>query len=56
MGEEHKRFTISVDPALEKELNIVKQKNYDNVTENAMICDLITRGIQAADKEYPNKA
>lgn len=51
MSEEQQQFIITVDPALEKELNMVKQKNYYNATQNAMICDLIARGIETKKKE-----
>lgn len=44
-----KRFTISITPDIEKELDILKKENYYNMTQNDMIRDLIVRGLKTLD-------
>lgn len=45
MSTELKRFTISVTPAMEVELDRAKKECYYKMTQNAMIRDLIMRGL-----------
>lgn len=46
-----KRFTISITPKMEKDLDSVKQKIYYKGTRNAMIRDLIIRGLASLENE-----
>ena len=46
-----KRFTISITPKMEAELDSAKQKIYYRDTQNAMIRDLIIRGLAALKEE-----
>ena len=51
MATELKRFTISVTPSMEVELNHVKKERYYNVTQNGMIRDLIVRGLKSLEEQ-----
>ena len=51
MGTDQKRFTISVTPQMEADLNLAKQRFYCTETRNAMIQDLIVRGLDAQNAE-----
>lgn len=61
MATELKRFTISVTPSMEAELDSAKQERYYKGTQNDMIRDLIARGLatlqteKAADKDRCKK-
>lgn len=46
-----KRFTSSITPKMEAELDSAKQKIYYRDTQNAMIRDLIIRGLAALKEE-----
>lgn len=46
-----KRFTISVTPNLEIELDSAKQRRYYRNTQNDMIRDLIIRGLATLKDE-----
>lgn len=46
-----KRFTISITPKMEAELDSAKQRLYYRDTQNAMIRDLIIRGLAALKEE-----
>lgn len=51
MATDLKRFTISITPQMETDLDAVKQRLYYKDTRNAMIRDLIIRGLEALDAE-----
>lgn len=42
-----KKFTISVTPCMEAELNSAKKERYNSETQNDMIRDLINRGLSS---------
>ena len=46
-----RRFTISITPKMEAELDAAKQRLYYRDTQNAMIRDLIIRGLAALKEE-----
>lgn len=46
-----KRYTISITPELEDELDKLKQERYYKSTQTAMIRDLIIRGLESVSKE-----
>lgn len=41
-----KRFTISIPPEMEEELDKLKQKSYYDHSRTTMIRDLIARGLE----------
>lgn len=45
MATQLKRFTISVTPSMEAELDLAKKELYYKGTKNDMIRDLIARGL-----------
>ena len=47
MASEARRFTISVTPGMEAELDAVRKKHYCDATQNEMLKDLITRGLNS---------
>lgn len=47
-----KRFTISVTPKMESDLDVAKRKLYYKDNQNAMIRDLICRGLASLEEEY----
>lgn len=51
MATDLKRFTISITPKMETDLDAVKQRLYYKDTRNAMIRDLIIRGLEALEAE-----
>lgn len=51
MSTEFKRFTVSVTPELEKELDRVKKERYYNQPQSQMVRDLIARGLAAIEHE-----
>lgn len=51
MATELKRFTISVTPSMEAELDSAKQERYYKGTQNDMIRDLIARGLATLQAE-----
>ena len=51
MGTDLKRLTISITPKMATDLDLVKQKFYYKGTRNAMIRDLIIRGLAALELE-----
>ena len=55
MAAKLKRFTISVTSKMEADLDSAKQKRYYRNTQNAMIRDLIARGLAASKAEEPAK-
>ena len=46
-----KRFTISVTPGMEAELDLAKKEYYYKGTQNDMIRDLISRGLDSLKDE-----
>lgn len=48
---ELKRFTISITPSMEVELNLVKKERYYKNTQSYMIRDLISRGLASLQSE-----
>lgn len=46
-----KRFTISVTPSIEVDLDVVKKEYYYKDTQNGMIRDLIIRGLASLKTE-----
>lgn len=51
MATELKRFTISITPKMEADLDLAKQRRYYRNTQNDMIRDLIIRGLAALNAE-----
>ena len=47
MATDLKRFTISITPTMEKDLDALKQRKYYSNTRNDMIRDLIVLGLKA---------
>lgn len=45
-----RRFTISVTPAMDEELDKLKQKHYYKATQNDMIRDILTLGLAEMKK------
>lgn len=56
MATELKRFTISVTPSMEAELDSAKKERYYRGTRNDMIRDLINRGLASLKDESRNEA
>lgn len=46
-----KRFTISISPKMEADLDSAKQRRYYRDTQNDMIKDLIVRGLAVVEDE-----
>ena len=46
-----RRFTISVTPSMAEKLDRAKQQRYYRESQNAMIQDLISRGLAALQTE-----
>lgn len=55
MKPEHKSISFSVTPELGKALEDVKKLHYDSSSQNAMLQDLIARGLAALKQENPIK-
>lgn len=51
MATDLKRFTISVTPSMEAELDLAKKERYYRGTQNDMIRDLINRGLASLKDE-----
>ena len=49
-----KRFTISVTPGMEAELDSAKKEYYYRGTQNDMLRDLISRGLDSLKDESQN--
>ena len=49
MATDLKRFTISITPKMETDLDAVKQRLYYKDTRSAMIRDLIIRGLETLE-------
>ena len=47
MATDLKRFTISITPTMEKDLDALKQRKYYSNTRNDLIRDLIVLGLKA---------
>ena len=56
MATDLKRFTISVTPEMEAELDSAKQAVYYRGTQNDMIRDLINRGLESLHSDMDAKA
>ena len=56
MATDLKRFTISITPSMEADLDAAKKERYYKSTQNDMIRDLISRGLAAlkAENEVEN--
>lgn len=54
MATDLKRFTISVTPSMEAELDSAKRERYYRGTQNDMIRDLINRGLASLKNESNN--
>ena len=50
MATDLKRFTISITPKMEADLDSAKHRRYYRDTQNNMIRDLIVRGLEEAAK------
>lgn len=50
-----KRFTISITPKMEADLDSAKQRRYYRDTQNDMIRDLIIRGLAVLEDEKEEK-
>lgn len=46
-----RRFTISITPSMDADLDAVKKERYYKSTQNDMIRDLICRGLEALKAE-----
>ena len=46
-----RRFTISITPSMDADLDAVKKERYYKSTQNDMIRDLISRGLEALKAE-----
>lgn len=55
MATDMRRFTISITPNMDMELDKAKQKIYYKDTQNDMIRDLIMRGLQSLEAEKAAK-
>lgn len=55
MATNMRRFTISITPNMDMELDKAKQKIYYKDTRNDMIRDLIMRGLQSLEAEKAAK-
>lgn len=55
MATNMRRFTISITPNMDMELDKAKQKIYYKDTWNDMIRDLIMRGLQSLEAEKAAK-
>ena len=55
MATELKRFTISITPEMEADLDSLKQRLYYRNTRNTMIRDLIVRGLASLEAEEAAK-
>lgn len=57
MATDLKRFTISITPSMEADLDAAKKERYYKNTQNDMIRDLISRGLAAlkAENEVENR-
>ena len=55
MAADVKRFTISITPKMEADLDSAKQRRYYRDTQNDMIRDLIIRGLAALEAEEGEK-
>lgn len=51
MATDLKRFTISISPKMEADLDSAKQRRYYRDTQNDMIKDLIVRGLSVLENE-----
>ncbi len=51
MAADLKRFTISITPKMEEDLDSAKQRRYYRDTQNDMLRDLIVRGLAALETE-----
>jgi hypothetical protein len=51
MATDLKRFTISVTPSMEADLDVAKRERYYKGTQNDMIRDLISRGLVSLKTE-----
>ena len=51
MAAERKRFTISVTPSMELDLDAARKARYDNGTQTEMLRDLIVRGLASLKAE-----
>lgn len=55
MATDLKRFTNSITPKMEADLDSAKQRRYYRDTQNDMIKDLIVRGLAALEDEEAAK-
>ena len=57
MATDLKRFTISITPSIEADLDAAKKEHYYKSTQSDMIRDLISRGLAAlkAENEVENR-
>jgi len=51
MATDLKRFSISITPAMEQDLDMVKKERYYMDTQSEMIRDLIARGLNTLKAE-----
>lgn len=50
-----RRFTISITQEMEQDLDWAKKEVYYKTSQNAMLRDLIARGIAALEAEHPQR-
>lgn len=50
-----RRFTISITEEMERDLEWAKKEVYYKTSQNAMLRDLIARGIAALEAEHPQR-
>ena len=56
MATDLRRFTISITPTMETDLDRAKKECYYKSTQNEMIRDLIIRGLETLDLEQEDNA
>lgn len=50
-----RRFTISITEEMEQDLDWAKKEVYYKTSQNAMLRDLIARGIASLEAEHPQR-
>ena len=55
MATDMRRFTISITPNIDMELDKAKRETYYKDTQNDMIRDLIMRGLKNLEEEKASK-
>ncbi|MDD3164738.1 MAG: ribbon-helix-helix domain-containing protein [Oscillospiraceae bacterium] len=55
MATKLKRFTISITPEMEVDLDVVKKERYYKQTQSEMIRDLIVLGLREYNEDQPGE-